>query len=341
MKSALKTTTIIFLVYALTCLITPFVSVLRMRAIENQITYLSELLDNGYDNTLQERFPEGKMFSNAILALSIIEYSDHYKIPSEYYATIVDKCVIRILSNKAQESFDETMIPEYGMFYNGWALLVINTYTASSLSKLSEIKEVLTKESLLIEQRLLRAQSDSLRILESYSGLNWPADNLIGLTSLKNKDLQKDWLEVILKTTQDPDGLIHHTGFNPFEARGSSSAMITYCLGKISPNLAKEYNESYRNNFIDSFLGADLVLEHKDRSSSMDIDTGPVILGYGASATVMNVKTQGSLGQYNAKFSWAFMNLFGLPVNLLGHKYYLLKQEPMLDLFLLWGAVEL
>ena len=73
----------------------------------------------------------------------------------------------------------------------------------------------------------------------------------------------------------------------------------------------------------------------------MDIDSGPVIFGHGTSATVMTVKTQASLGMINGKHSWAFMNLIGIPINLFGKKYYLLQQEPMLDLFLLWSAVEL
>lgn len=341
MKRIFKILSVALLVYGVTCLVTPFVTILKTRAIENQITFLSEILGDGYDDKLQQRFPEGKIFSNALLALSIIEYSDHHGINSKHYASIVDQCVIRMLSNNAKASFDVNIKPKYGMFYNGWTLLVINTYRASTLNEQSDIKDLLNKESNQIEERLQQAQTDSLRVLDTYSGSNWPADNLIGLVSLSDKSLQTIWLDLIQKATNNTEGLIHHAGFNPNEVRGSSSALITYCLGRISPNKAQTYNLIYRNQFVDSFLGLDLVFEHYDHSSVMDVDSGPIIFGYGASATVMNVKTQASLGLRNGKRSWALLNLLGLPVNLFGKKYYLLQQEPMLDLFLLWGAVEL
>lgn len=328
-------------VYGVTCLATPFIKALRLRSIENQITFLSKLLEDGYDDVLQQRFPEGKMFSNALLGLSTIEYANHNEMYSKRYASLVDTCILRMLSKEARNGFDISMNPQYGMFYNGWTLLVINTYSQSPLSKYTEITEVLSSKSKEIEQRLQDAQEDSIHVLDTYSGSNWPADNLIGLVSLKNKYLQKDWLNTILKTTKDQEELIHHAGLNRHKARGSSSAMITYCLSKIAPAFAKEYNSIYRARFVDSFLRVDLVLEHTDGSNIMDVDSGPVIFGYGASATVMNIKTQASLGRINGRNSWAMMNLIGLPINLFGQKYYLLKQEPMLDLFLLWGAVEL
>ena len=73
----------------------------------------------------------------------------------------------------------------------------------------------------------------------------------------------------------------------------------------------------------------------------MDVDSGPVVLGYGASATIMNIKAQASLKSSKAKRTWAAMNIIGLPVNIFNRKFYIFKKEPMLDLFMLWGSVEL
>ena len=73
----------------------------------------------------------------------------------------------------------------------------------------------------------------------------------------------------------------------------------------------------------------------------MDADSGPVIFGYGASATIMNIKTQASLKDSKSKITWAAMNTIALPINIFKKKYYILKQEPMLDLFMLWGSTEL
>ena len=73
----------------------------------------------------------------------------------------------------------------------------------------------------------------------------------------------------------------------------------------------------------------------------MDVDSGPVLFGYGASATIMNIKTQASLKKPNAKITWAAIHLISLPINIFEKKYLILKKEPMLDFFMLWSSTEL
>jgi hypothetical protein len=51
----------IILAYFAICFATPFNKYLRNRPIENQINYLSSILDQGYDELLQSRYPEGKV----------------------------------------------------------------------------------------------------------------------------------------------------------------------------------------------------------------------------------------------------------------------------------------
>lgn len=103
----------------------------------------------------------------------------------------------------------------------------------------------------------------------------------------------------------------------------------------------KEYNNQFKKTFVSSFFGVQLVKENEDGSNKMDVDSGPVLFGYGASATIMNIKTQASFGSSKAKITWAVMNMISLPFNFFDSKFYLLKQEPMFDLFMLWGCVEL
>jgi len=71
------------------------------------------------------------------------------------------------------------------------------------------------------------------------------------------------------------------------------------------------------------------------------MDSGPVVFGYGSSATIMNIKTQASLSNRKSKITWAVMNTIAIPINIFKKKFYLLKKEPMLDLFMLWGSTEL
>ena len=103
----------------------------------------------------------------------------------------------------------------------------------------------------------------------------------------------------------------------------------------------EEYNNSFKNTFIDDYFGIQLVKENEDGSNSMDVDSGPVLFGYGASGTIMNIKTQASINNGESKRTWAAMNSISFPINIFGKKYYLLKKEPMFDIFMLWGSVEL
>ncbi len=323
------------------CLITPFNQTLKTRSIKNQINYLSGIIDSGYDDQLQNRFPEGKLFSNALLALSTIEFCDKQDIKDQKYSRIVDKCIRRIQSENTLSIFNENIEPKYGMFYCGWTNLVYSTYINSNLYSNSILKIEVEQESEKINTRLNKIQNDSLRVLNSYWDSNWPADNLIGVISINSDKLKLDWINKILETGQHPNGLIHHSGSNRSKIRGSSSAMITYCLNKASYKDIENYNEKFKETFIDTYLGIQLVKENEDGSNNMDIDSGPVVFGYGASATIMNIKTQASFKSTKSKITWAVMNLISFPINIFNKKYYLMKKEPMLDLFMLWGSTEL
>lgn len=331
----------VILIYTLLCLITPHNKFLRTRSIDNQINYLSKIIDKGYDNELQRRFPEGKIFSNCLLALSTIEFCDRNEKASEKYAKIVDRCIQRIQSKKALSIFSANMKPAYGMFYNGWANFVYTSYQESKLFKFSEIADEIIQESNKIQEQLIETQDDSLRILDTYIGSNWPGDNLIGILSLSDDSLKDKWIEKLIETSNHQSGLINHAGSNLSAIRGSSSALVTYCLSKLQYEYREAYNDKFTDVFVDNYLGIQLVKENEDGSNDMDFDSGPVVFGYGASATIMNIKTQASFGNRKARTTWGAMNLISLPMNIFAKKYYLFQQEPMLDLFMLWGSTEL
>ena len=298
-------------------------------------------MNKGYDDRLQLRYPEGKLFSNAILALSVIEYCDMQNIGKEKYSMIVDNCVERIFSEKAKSNFNEDLEPAFGMFYIGWTNYTLKSYLRSPLIAYSKYKDRIIAESTLLEARINEVQNDSLRILNSYVDMNWPADNLIGLLSLDDNVLRQNWLSLIFEMAKSKTGLIHHSGSDELEIRGSSSALISYCLCKLDFEDLATYSNTYKEVFIDEILGIQLVKENENGSGHWDADSGPVIFSYGASASIMNIKTQVCLNKPSARYTWSFMNWLSLPVNWMGKKFYLMKKEPMLDLFMLWGSVEL
>jgi len=273
------------------------------------------------------------------MALSIIEYCDT-KQPNKKLALKVDYCIKRILSEKAKSTFNPNLEPKYGMFYNGWTNYTLKKYLESNLFQYSTIPDRVKAANKNIEKRIISAQLDSLRLLDTYSEASWPADNMIGVLSLDNDSIATSWLSKILDTTEHPSDLIHHTGSDTKKIRGSSSALITFCLTEMNYDKVDLYNQTFRELFIDEYLGVQLVKENEDGSGDWDVDSGPVVFGYGASATIMNIKTQASLHHKKSKRTWALMNTISLPVNVFGKKYYLFKKEPMFDLFMLWASVE-
>lgn len=340
-KRVVKCFISLLLIYFIICSLTPNLKFLRNRSIENQINYLSKILDEGYDDRLQNIYPEGKIFSNALLALSIIEYSEKNSTHNERYALIVDRCIQRMQSKKALSIFSKEMEPEFGMFYNGWSYYVNSSFLESSIFDFSLKQEIVFSELKRIESDIFTLQKDSVRIMPSYYDACWPADNLIGIIALKDTTLKKVWIQKLLESSTSKSNLIPHASSNTNEIRGSSTAMITLALNKSGYNKSEAYNEKFENLLIDSYLGIQLVKENKDGSDDYDIDSGPVLFGYGAAATVMNIKTQASFEKRRAKCTWAIMNFISLPINVFNQKYYLFKKEPMFDLFMLWASVEL
>lgn len=331
----------IILAHFVTCFVTPFNKSLRHRSIENQIKYLAQILDQGYDDQLQSRYPEGKVFCNALLALSIIEHCNKTDNSSREHAKTVDICIQRLISENSLKNFPPHINPPYGMFYNGWVNHVLVSYTRSSLFQFSEKQKEILASSQMIESRFLSAQKDSIRLLDSYAGSHWPADNLIGVVTMQDSVIGSLWLEKILSETDHPNKLINHSGDHQSIARGSSSALMMYCLSKTPYQDIIQYNDRYKETFVDQYFGIQLVKENENGSDDFDYDSGPVIFGYGAAATIMNMKTQASLGDNNSKITWALLNSISLPINLFQTKYYLLQQEPMFDLFMLWSATEI
>lgn len=327
-------------VYIAICLITPYSKTLRSSAIRCQISYLSDLLEKGYDDKLQSRYPEGKIFSNALLALSVIEFCDNYKVEDSKYAKIVDRCINRMDSPAAKQYFHKEIVPSYGVFYSGWCNLVYASYSRSSMFKNSQIQGKVLQQSEMIGKRIGSSMQDSISVLPSYAGACWPADNIIGIASLTDRKLASRWLAHLKKQSKHKSGLVHHSCNDQADVRGSSSAMITYGISLFDMEKGQRYNEKFQRTLVDNYLGIQLVREHLEAGSA-DYDSGPILWGYGASATIMNVKSQAILGSSNIRLTWGLLNLIGLPLRWNGNKYYLLKKEPMFDLFMLWAIASL
>lgn len=332
-----------FCFYSFINFIIPFNSYLKKRSIENQIEYIQSRFEKGEDNLLQRRFPEGKVFGNALFALSIIEYQNKSTV-NEKHTRYIDRAIKEILSPEAKAIFHENLNPTYGAFYNGWVNLVLKSYIESIGFKHSAIQDLVKEQHRILTNQLITAHKDSLQIIETYNGSSWPADNVVAIASLpeEHDSIKQEWYDLILSQSNDPDNLIYHVTGQESKIRGASQALIIYLTNSFNARIAEEQNALFQERLVNNPLNVSLVREHpRGDNSGSDVDSGPVIFGYGSSASIMNIKTQAALKKSTAKYSYGFFNMISIPYNLFGKKYHLAKKEIMFDIFMLWGAVEI
>lgn len=312
---------------------------LLKRSIEHQIQYLEERIQNGLSDEAQTKFPEGKLFTNLLFALSLIDYSSKSDFDNHI---LVEQLILDCVSDQAKTNFPCQSTIRYGAFYNGWINYTLKKYIGSSLFQTSETSEVFLRLRAQFQNRILKSQSDSIQILETYDYSIWPGDNLVCIASLDDEQdsLKKAWLEKFY--IHSTSGLIAHEGYgeNAQEIRGSSQALIHYFLADIDPEGFNSTYEQYRNQFVDKRLGIEWVKEFAHGHRNADVDSGPIILGYGSVATIMNNKLSQQKGIEHSRRTLGMLNMIGMPVNFQGRKYFLGGYEPMYDIFFLWNAVE-
>jgi hypothetical protein len=149
---------------------------------------------------------------------------------------------------------------------------------------------------------LRRLGASPLLLLQSYPGEVYPVDNCavvgsIGLharaTGRQPPPLLERWERRVRERYLAPDtGLliqrVHPTSGSSLDApRGSGTALCAYFTSFALPRLSKDLYAALRRHLMGSLLGFGVVREYPPHHGGGpgDIDSGPVILGYGVSAT--------------------------------------------------------
>jgi len=319
--------------YVLTSWITPYVSTFQRNSFDRQVAYIYAQLRNGEDQKLQAIYPEGYLFAHAIFALSLIEHADQEGVYSKMIAGMVEESIMKMDSDQCRSRFQRSQELPYGAFYNGWLNFTLKKYKESPLFAFSVKTALIDDLHEELTKAIVNSQS-SLHILESYPGSSWPGDNLACIASLPdgNKELRNSWVDLLQETSGDY--LIHHSNSDENEIRGSSQALTLYFLSHIETSKARSYEDEFRKRFVDSWLFVELVVEH-EKSNYSDIDSGPVLFGYGSVATIMHAKAQRALGR-PIPSTRGFLNTIGLPISIGGKKFYLFRNNLMFDIFMLW-----
>jgi hypothetical protein len=311
------------------------------RGVVKQLAFLRAELEGGADVAAQKQFPEGYFFLNVLYGLTWVQVGLDDPARSTDATAEVRWALERITSTDGTAPFDESLQPQYGVFYAGWTNWLRGGLIALGQSDAAD-RDAYTSESVEIATAFRTAKTP---FLQAYPGQAWPVDSVVAIASLRLYDalvaprfgqLARNWV-TSAKTELDPaTGLLPHQVVPQVSgARGSSQAMIQRFLIDIDPTFARTQYEVFKDKFVTG-LG---VREYpKGTSGPGDVDSGPLVFGTSFSATVV---AMGAARVHHDPLADQLARegeLAGLPVSGLKTKRYLFGAVPIGDAFLAWST---
>lgn len=277
-------------------------------------------------------------FQMTALALDqeAIEHPEHR---AEYVAA-ADKALERLLSREvrafdrdrwSRDPLDALDGPEDHAAYLGYAALALAVHRqADPATPRADLEQRLI-------DGLVRRFEACPNLLETYPGERYPVDNAAGLGAIGLHDRLTGQDHAALLSRYEaryrehylgPTGLlmqsVRHDGTRLDEDRGSGTFLAVYFLSQGMPALARDLWAAGDRELRGGILGFGMMREYaRGVSGDGDIDSGPVILGYGVSATGFAIgaaRTQGDGAAYADLYATAA--LFGGPQDAAATRHY-------------------
>lgn len=314
-----------------------------------QLAWLEPRMHHGLPDELQRQFPEGRTFSHALYALSwqgLAARLPQHKALRAHAAREVRWAYDEMGTPASRVQFPALAHPPYGVFHAGWRNQVL-----AALVDLEPLDTALAAafdtSSQVIAQAFAASPSP---YLESYTQQAWPADAVVALHSLRLHERLRGadhgaviarWVEQV-RTRYDSLDMVPHA-WDPYtdavhqNARGSSLALINVFLPDIDSALAAQQFRNWKGMFILERFGVPAVREHPiGNGAPGDVDSGPLILGYGPAATIVGMATCKRNGDaFHATECARTVHGFGLATGG-GAQHYLFGAMPIADLFIAW-----
>lgn len=176
-----------------------------------------------------------------------------------------------------------------------------------------------------------RIERSPTLLLESYPGQTFPVDNAaaigsIGLydraTGADHRALIGRWAARCREAWVDRGTGLLYQAVDPATAapadrpRGSGTGLAVYFLSYADPALSRELFEAFRRELAGTLLGFGVVREYPSSAAAGrgDIDSGPIVLGYGLTATGLALagsRIHGDPALFSRVYATAY--LFGAP----------------------------
>ena len=321
--------------------------------VRQQVKWLEATLDDGDAAANQLVFPEGELFTWEFYSLGLFNVAEASGAPADAARAIrVAREVLpkmdAMLTHFPFSRMSGRRLRGGICWFSGQSLVRAHLVAlAGPAASAAELKRFHEDSALLFAE----FSASHTGVLEAHPGMSWPVDSLFGYESLKVHDQLFGtsyfrafdlWTATVERTKDKATGL--HPSFLALDGkvrdgpRGCALSWSLAVLPRLAPKLAKEQWAAYRKSFIHCALGTCLVREYPpgaDRAG--DIDSGPILNGYGMSATAFALAAARANG--DLKTAAALERLgesFGSPVVTAEGKRYLNGAVPMFDVLSLW-----
>ncbi len=311
------------------------------RGVVKQLAFLRAELEGGADLAAQKQFPEGYFFLNVLYGLNWVQVGIDDPARSADASAEVRWALARIASTDGTAPFDESLQPQYGVFYAGWTNWLRGGLIALGQSNAAD-RDAFTSESVEIATAFRTAKTP---FLAAYPGQAWPVDSVVAIASLRLYDalvaprfgqIARNWVTTAKAKLDPATGLLPHQVVPQVSgARGSSQAMLQRFLIDVDPAFARTQYAIFKDKFVTG-LG---VREYpKGTTGAGDVDSGPLVFGRSLSATVVTVGAARVHRDPLADRLAREGELVGLPFSGLKTKRYLFGAVPIGDAFLAWST---
>lgn len=320
-----------------------------------QLNFIGAALRRGAGEHMQDFFPEGFFFTHVLYGLTWVEVGLRVPAGTSLHKQALEEsawALARLDSPTGRVPFSAGLDPPYGIFYVGW----INWLRGGILmlqpaeSRLPHDVDRFRADCVAIEQAFNRSTTP---FLSAYPGQAWPVDNVVALAVLRLHDALfpprfdhtiQDWLRAAQQRLDPQTGLLPHrvdpkTGERIEGTRGSSQSLILRFLIEIEPTWGRTQYALFREQFVVPFLGAPGVKEYPMNVRGQgDIDSGPLIAGFSASATVVMIGAAQVYGDREVADALIQAGeAVGLPFDWGNTKRYAFGLLPVGDAFLVWA----
>lgn len=311
-----------------------------------QLAWIKAKLADGAGEEMQRLFPEGFFFSHALYGLAWVETGLRSADHRDEAVREARWALGRIDSVAGRAVFPADLPPEHGMFYSGWRNHLQAGVVLLSKDE-TELAQLRSRCDALVEAL---AASEAWPWMASYHNQVWPCDALPGIHALcvhdklsgekRYAEFVARWLAAVSRNLCPDFGMITHvadpgSGRPLGPPRGTSQTVILRFLADIDPEFGSQQYGLFQAHFQDDLLGVPAIREYPHGVAGQgDIDSGPLIGGISASATVVGLGVARIYGDDQVSRSVSqFGEAVGFPIGV-NQRRYLGGLLPIGDAFL-------